>query len=159
FSVWELWGALLYGGRLVVVPYATSRSPRDFYDLLRAEGVTVLNQTPSAFRRLIRAEEAVSSPVSSPAGSQGCKNNASCPGREGKGLALRLVIFGGEALALPTLQPWFDRHGDQRPQLVNMYGITETTVHVTYRPIRQADLDAGCGSVIGGPIPGWTVQL
>jgi amino acid adenylation domain-containing protein len=138
FSVWELWGALLYGGRLVVVPHAVSRSPQDFYHLLRAEGVTVLNQTPSAFRQLIQAEELAG---------------------VAPDLALRLVIFGGEALALPALRPWFERHGDRRPQLVNMYGITETTVHVTYRPITLTDLDRNAGSVIGRPIPDLRVHL
>jgi amino acid adenylation domain-containing protein len=145
FSVWELWGALAYGGRLVVVPYETSRSPRAFYELLRAEHVTVLNQTPSAFRQLIRVEEAEGAELRKQPGAAE--------------LALRWVIFGGEALALPTLRPWFERHGDQRPRLVNMYGITETTVHVTYRPITWADLDAGRGSVIGRAIPGWQVYL
>ncbi|MFS8065776.1 MAG: amino acid adenylation domain-containing protein, partial [Byssovorax sp.] len=116
FSVWEIWGALLHGGRLVVVPFCVSRSPEAFHELLAAEGVTVLNQTPSAFRQLILAE-------------------ASSSARE---LALRLVIFGGEALELQSLRPWFDRHGDARPELVNMYGITETTVHVTYRPLSLA---------------------
>jgi amino acid adenylation domain-containing protein len=138
FSVWELWGALLHGGRLVVVPDAVSRSPRELLGLLRAEGVTVLNQTPSVFRQLIRAEEL--RPTGPP-------------------LALRWVIFGGEALNLEALRPWLDRHGDARPQLVNMYGITETTVHVTLRPIRRADLDGAPGSVIGRPIPGWQVHL
>ncbi len=130
FSVWEIWGALLYGGRLVVVPFLTSRSPDEFYQLLSTEGVTVLNQTPSAFRQLIHAER--SAPLTLP-------------------LALRYIIFGGEALEMASLQPWFELHGDTTPQLVNMYGITETTVHVTWRPIRQADT-AG-GSVIGVPIP------
>jgi len=130
FSVWEIWGALLYGGRLVVVPFLVSRSPDEFYQLLSTEGVTVLNQTPSAFRQLIHAGQ--SAPRTLP-------------------LALRYVIFGGEALDMASLQPWFELHGDTAPQLVNMYGITETTVHVTYRPIRQADT-AG-GSVIGIPIP------
>jgi amino acid adenylation domain-containing protein len=135
FSVWELWGALLYGGRLVVVPHWLTRSPEAFYRLLVAEGVTVLNQTPSAFRQLDRAEAEM-----------------------GVGdLALRWVIFGGEALELQSLRPWFDRHGDRAPQLVNMYGITETTVHVTYRPLRQDDLDRG--SVIGRPIPDLQVYL
>jgi amino acid adenylation domain-containing protein len=138
FSVWELWGALLYGGRLVVVPRETSRSPQAFLDLLVSERVTLLNQTPSAFRQLIRAEESRAAPAD---------------------LALRFVIFGGEALALPALRPWVERHGDERPRLVNMYGITETTVHVTHRRITRADLDGGKGSVIGGPIPGWTVRL
>lgn len=132
FSVWEIWGALLYGGRVVVVPYLTSRSPHNFYRLLVAEGVTVLNQTPSAFRQLIQAEAEV--------------------GQDEK-LALRYVIFGGEALELNTLQPWFDRHGDQKPQLINMYGITETTVHVTYRPIFSSDVAQAPGSVIGQAIP------
>ncbi|MHC5826615.1 MAG: AMP-binding protein, partial [Nostoc sp.] len=72
---------------------------------------------------------------------------------EPKQLALRYVIFGGESLELQSLQPWFDRYGDQKPQLVNMYGITETTVHVTYRPISQADISLNRGSVIGQPIP------
>jgi amino acid adenylation domain-containing protein len=132
FSVWELWGALLYGGRLVVVPYWVSRSPEDFRELLLREQVTVLNQTPSAFRQLIQADAEAGPPAKS---------------------ALRYVIFGGEALELASLKPWIERHGDLQPQLVNMYGITETTVHVTYRPITLDDLDSGSGSVIGVPIP------
>jgi amino acid adenylation domain-containing protein len=132
FSVWEIWGALLYGGRLVVVPYEVSRSPKEFCKLLADEKITVLNQTPSAFYQLIQAEE---------------------HGATEKELALRLVIFGGEALELKYLKPWFKRHGDKKPQLVNMYGITETTVHVTYRPISWKDVESGQGSVIGEPIP------
>jgi amino acid adenylation domain-containing protein len=138
FSVWEIWGALLHGGRLVVVPYWESRSPEDFYRLLREERVTVLNQTPSAFRQLLWAEEAVL-------------------GAAAPDLALRWVIFGGEALEPASLAPWFARHGDESPRLINMYGITETTVHVTYRPVRAADL-AG-GSLIGEPIPDLAVHL
>ena len=130
FSVWEMWGALLYGGRLVIVPYQVSRDPSAFYHLLCAQGVTVLNQTPSAFRQLI----AVSTQVRQPH-------------------ALRTVIFGGEALEFERLRPWFAQHGDTRPQLVNMYGITETTVHVTYQPITAGDLDQAQGrSRIGQPL-------
>src|SRR2546421_10704551 len=132
FSVWELWGALLYGGRLVVVSYWMSRSPESFYNLLCSEQVTVLNQTPSAFRQLIQAEQALEIQ---------------------RNLALRLVIFGGEALEFQSLKPWFHLHGDLSPQLVNMYGITETTVHVTYYPLTAANLSLTSGSVIGGPIP------
>ncbi|WP_037925155.1 AMP-binding protein, partial [Streptomyces violaceorubidus] len=62
------------------------------------------------------------------------------------------VVFGGEALDLGRLTAWYARHGE-RTRLVNMYGITETTVHVTYRPL-DADVVAGSpGSFIGEPIP------
>jgi amino acid adenylation domain-containing protein/non-ribosomal peptide synthase protein (TIGR01720 family) len=135
FSVWEIWGALLYGGRVVVVPFLVSRSPEAFYELLAREKVTVLNQTPSAFRQLIQAEEAVGQ----------------------KELALRYVIFGGEALEMQSLRPWFERHGHERPRLINMYGITETTVHVTYRPLSKDDLNSG--SVIGVPIPDLQIYI
>lgn len=138
FSVWEIWGAFLYGGRLVVVPYEISRSPDQFYQLLVDEQVTILNQTPSAFHQLMLAEER-----------QGASPK----------LALRKVIFGGEALNLPSLRPWFDRHGDDFPQLINMYGITETTVHVTYRPIFYKDLDAVPGSMIGRAIPDLEIHI
>ncbi|HEX7181603.1 MAG TPA: amino acid adenylation domain-containing protein, partial [Thermoanaerobaculia bacterium] len=135
FSVWEIWGALLYGGRLVVVPYWASRSPEAFHKLLRNERVTVLNQTPSAFRQLTAADAALD-PIAD----------------------LRLVIFGGEALDPQSLRPWFERYGDARPLLVNMYGITETTVHVTYRPIAARDLDR-LGSPIGGAIPDLSLRV
>jgi len=138
FSVWELWGALGFGGRLVVVPYAISRSPEEFVAQLRSAHVTVLNQTPSAFRQLIAAEQAES---------------------EAGRLDLRLVIFGGEALELQSLAPWYARHDDQQPQLVNMYGITETTVHVTYRALTQLDLGKWAGSVIGTAIPDLSVYV
>ncbi|MEH2284995.1 MAG: amino acid adenylation domain-containing protein [Nostoc sp.] len=130
FSVWELWGALLHGGQLVIVPYWTSRSPKDFFQLLQNHRVTVLNQTPSAFKQLIQVATS-----------------------EIQNLPLRYVIFGGEAIELPSLQPWFEFYGDEKPRLINMYGITETTVHVTYRPITQADVNANQGSVIGQSIP------
>jgi amino acid adenylation domain-containing protein len=136
FSVWEIWGALLYGGRLVVVPYLTSRSPQTFLELLARERVTVLNQTPSAFRQLIQAAH---------------------PGAEAPELALRYIILGGEALELRQLRPWFEAHGDERPRVVNMYGITETTVHVTCRPLSAKDLSAG--SVIGAPIPDLQIYI
>ena len=127
FSVWELWGALLYGGRLVVVPYWTARLSEAFYDLLERERVTVLNQTPTAFVSLMQVDEA---------------RNAN--------LALRYVIFGGEALDPSVLTEWMARRGDERPRLINMYGITETTVHVTYRRLCRADLKAT--SLIGFPL-------
>ncbi len=141
FSVWEIYGAILFGGRLVIVSHEVSRSPEAFHKLLRDERVTVLNQTPSAFRQLIRADETLDGASTGP-------------------LGLRWVIFGGEALELQSLRPWFDRHGDRSPRLVNMYGITETTVHVTYREIDRSDLDQGqAAGPIGRAIPGWQVYL
>lgn len=141
FSVWEIWGPLLTGGRMVIVPFAVSRSPEEFYDLLAAEQVTVLNQTPTAFTQLIYAEER--------AAAQGIA----------RPLALRTVIFGGEALNLRALAPWVRRHGDARPELINMYGITETTVHVTYRRVREQDIAHETDSLIGVPIPDLTLHL
>lgn len=129
FSVWEIWGALLNGGQLVIVPYWTSRSPEAFYQLVYERKVTIVNQTPSAFRQFMPVEAT-----------------------QNKRLSLRLVIFGGEALDVQGLRPWFERHGDQVPQLVNMYGITETTVHVTWRLLTRADLEQTPGSMIGKPL-------
>ncbi|MFG2145017.1 non-ribosomal peptide synthase/polyketide synthase [Streptomyces sp. NPDC048696] len=127
FSVWELWGALLYGGRLVVVPHTVSRSPEAFRALLAEQRATVLNQTPSAFYQLIQADQRH-------------------PDSE---LALRYVIFGGEALAPGRLGEWYDRHPDDRPTLVNMYGITETTVHVTQQAFTRESAASDNGSTVG----------
>ncbi|MFF2026890.1 amino acid adenylation domain-containing protein, partial [Streptomyces sp. NPDC058171] len=135
FSVWELWGALLHGGRLVVVPFLVSRSPADFLSLLARERVTVLNQTPSAFHQLMQAD-------------------AESP-RTGDALTLRWVVFGGEALEPGRLAGWYARHPEDAggPRLVNMYGITETTVHVTHRTLDAELATPGTGGVVGGPIP------
>jgi amino acid adenylation domain-containing protein len=135
FSVWEIWGALLHGGRLVVVPSAVARSPRDLHRLLADERVTVLNQTPSAFQALLEADR-----------------------EEPRPLALRWVIFGGEALDPRTLAPWFERHGDEHPRLVNMYGITETTVHVTWRPLGRREASSS-RSWIGRPLSDLSLHL
>jgi amino acid adenylation domain-containing protein/FkbM family methyltransferase len=129
FSVWELWGALLHGGRLVICPLWTTRSPQALAALLVEERVTVLNATPSLF---VTVQEELT--------------------RVTEDLALRLVIFGGEALQPAALRPWFERFGASGPLLVNMYGITETTVHVTYRPLSAADCEQDV-SPVGRPIP------
>ncbi len=138
FSVWEIWGALSYGGSLVIVSAETARTPELFYTLLISQGVTVLNQTPSAFQQLQLVDEE--------------RHTADT-------LALRYVIFGGEALNLAALKSWISRHGDSSPQLINMYGITETTVHVTYRPISRDDVDHPKGSLIGRAIPDLKLYL
>ncbi|GFJ77861.1 hypothetical protein Phou_020410 [Phytohabitans houttuyneae] len=130
FSVWELWGALAHGARVVVVSHAVSRSPQEFVELLVRERVTVLSQTPSALYQLLAVD-------------------AFGPG------SLRLMVFGGEALDPVRLAGWWERAGSGGPRLVNMYGITETTVHTTAWDVTPADR----GSVVGRGIPGWSVFL
>ncbi|MEU0622945.1 amino acid adenylation domain-containing protein [Streptomyces rubiginosohelvolus] len=135
FSVWEIWGALLTGGRLVVVDHWTTRSPEDFHALLVRERVSVLSQTPSAFTQLAAADRAAQEAV-----------------------AARLVVLGGEPLDARPLLDWFDRHPEDRCRLVNMYGITETTVHVTAATLTRREALAGSRSV-GRPLPGWSVRV
>ncbi|MFD8727973.1 amino acid adenylation domain-containing protein [Streptomyces sp. NPDC059611] len=137
FSVWELWGALLYGGKVVVVPHLTSRDPQAFLRLLADERVTVLNQTPSAFYQLAAADR-------------------EAPGHN---LALRYVVFGGEALELGRLADWYTRHPENAPTLVNMYGITETTVHVSYLALDRATAASAVSSTIGVNIPDLRVYV
>ncbi|UTR13170.1 amino acid adenylation domain-containing protein [Salipaludibacillus sp. LMS25] len=133
FSVWEIWGALLHGGKLVIVPYEVSRAPDQFLQLLAEEKVTVLNQTPSAFYQLNYADE----------------QDKTSSDR----LHLRYVVFGGEALDLRRLQSWYERHDEDEPKLINMYGITETTVHVSYVALTEQMILEDRGSVIGESIP------
>ena len=137
FSVWEIWGALLHGSKLVIVPYWLSRSPEAFHELLDQQHVTVLNQTPSAFSQLIAVDAD--------------KAANSLPD-------LRYVIFGGEALDFSALRQWAARHPLDNTALVNMYGITETTVHVTQHFIRENDLQRG-RSIIGRPLADLHVYL
>ncbi|MCX5403585.1 amino acid adenylation domain-containing protein [Streptomyces sp. NBC_00335] len=135
FSVWEIWGCLLSGGRLVVVPYDVSRDAEAFHGLLRTEGVTVLNQTPSAFAQLLNTEAF-----------------------QGGGLAVRLLVFGGEALDRGMLLPWLDRYPADVCRPVNMYGITETTVFCTWHTVDLAEARRGSRS-IGRPLPGWDMYV
>ena len=129
FSVWEVWGALLYGGCVVVVPRQAAKDPAAFRQLLAEERVTMLSQTPTAFAQLI-AEDA----------------------RWDNKLPVTRVMFSGEALHFCDLKPWMAKYGDAVPELINMYGITETTVHASYRRVLTADLDRRT-SLIGHPLP------
>lgn len=122
FSVWEVFGALTTGACLVLVGHEASRSPEAFAILLKRHAVTVLNQVPSAFRTLVQSGSMVAS-------------RDQC--------ALRLVIFGGEPIEFESLRTWAATFGVDRPRLINMYGITETTVHVTWHAITAADIELG----------------
>lgn len=136
FSVWELYGALLHGGRVVLVPFEVTRTPEAFYALLSTENVTVLNQTPSAFRLLLGVEA----------------GGVTLP------LSLRTLIFGGEALSAPMLAPWFATHGEATPRVFNMYGITETTVHVTCHRVTIDDTSTS-DTPMGQPLGDLTLYL
>ena len=137
-SVWEMWGALAMGGRLVIVPDSISRSANDFLRLLADEKVTVLNLAPSAFNRLITAVEREIKPELA---------------------SLRLVMLAGESFDLQELRPWFDRYGHEKPRIVRMYGFSETTVHATYRSIQASDLANPVTGAIGRPIHDLQIYL
>ncbi|WNZ08508.1 non-ribosomal peptide synthetase [Streptomyces sp. 11x1] len=138
FSVWELWACLTTGGRAVVVPRDVARSSEALWALLADEGVTVLNQTPSMFGELVATAAA---------------EDASALPR------LRWVVFGGEALEPKHLMTWFERYGSPGTRLVNMYGITETTVHVTFQEVRPEHATTGSRVPAGRPLPGYRVLL
>lgn len=128
FSVWELYASLLYGSKLILVPEMTAKDPNKFLQLLRDEKVTVLNQTPTYFYNLLDRELL------------NTNNN----------LKVRYIIFGGEALKPNLVKPWKDKYPFTK--IINMYGITETTVHVTFKELSDLDL-LSSNSNIGKPIP------
>lgn len=134
FSVWEMYGALLFGGKLVIIPKKVSADTSAFLTVLKEEAVTVLNQTPGAFYNLIEEEMRHT-------------DNA---------LQLRYIIFGGEALTTGKLEPWHNKY--PQTKLVNMYGITETTVHVTYKEIGLPEIRRNISNV-GKPIPTLSVYI
>lgn len=136
FSVWELWGALLTGATAVCVPRHTARIAEDFVDFLAVARITVLNQVPSAFRALSLTYAAHS-----------------------VDLSLRYVIFGGESIDLGAIREFMTVVSGCRPVAVNMYGITETTVHATIKMLTDADLAGSVVSPIGSALPHLTIEL
>lgn len=135
FSVWEMFGPLLTGGRAVIVPRSVARAPEDFLALLEREHVTVASLTPSAFYLLTDARR-----------------------RASVRLALRYIVFGGEELRFDEVSRWYDAFGDDIC-LVNMYGITETTVHVTFRPLDPELVRGHSGSMIGRPLSSLALRV
>lgn len=134
FSVWEIYGALLYGGKIIMVPKKVIVNPSDFLKLLKKEKVTVLSQTPAAFYNLI--EEDLKS--------------------DDRDLSIRYVTFGGEELKPAMLEKWHKKYPETK--LINMYGITETTVHVTYKEIGNREIEEKISN-IGLPIPTLTTYI
>ncbi|HET8662565.1 MAG TPA: amino acid adenylation domain-containing protein, partial [Micromonosporaceae bacterium] len=124
-SVWELWGALVHGARLVVVPFEVARSPVDLAELVAREGVTVLSQTPSAAYQLLGVEQFTAG-------------------------VLRMMAFCGEALDPVRLEGWWSRPGADRVSLMNIYGITETTVYSTRWQVSAGEVDSVVGRGLAG---------
>ncbi|HEY1571946.1 MAG TPA: amino acid adenylation domain-containing protein [Pseudonocardiaceae bacterium] len=135
FSVWEMWGPLLHGGRLVCVPEPLMYDPAGFARLLISERITVMNVVPSVFRHLIAVAAA-----------------------RWSGHHLRYVVFGGEPIDVTAVRRWLAMTSQPHPAIVNMFGITETTVHVTYRRVVDADLDSA-DSFIGVPLRHLAIDL
>jgi len=133
-SVWEMFGALLYGAKLVIVPLEITKSPKEFLKLMAREKATVLTQTPTAFSNLLKVEQQL-------------------PEIE---LRLRYVVFGGEALKPTTLKAFQEKYMDVK--MINMYGITETTVHVTYKELTLEDMSSKVSNV-GIGIPALTTYV
>ncbi|WP_046006381.1 non-ribosomal peptide synthetase [Pseudoalteromonas rubra] len=136
FSVWEIWGALLFGGKMVLINEQQLRSPFDFYKIIADKNVTILSQTPSAFLSFDNTDA-----------------------KQSSSLSLRRVVFGGEALTPSNLKSWFARHSDQHPKMINMYGTTETTVHATYKEISKYHATSSSESIIGKPLGDLDIQI
>ncbi len=136
FSVWEIWGAFSFGGALVVLPHWAARTPEQYLAVIEDQGITVLNQTPTAFVALTEAA---------------LRGTHTLP-------ALRYIVFGGEKLTSAMLLPWARRYGLDQPRLVNGYGITETTVFTTFHQVGDDDRDREV-SVIGAPLPGFGFRV
>lgn len=138
FSVWEIWGALTTGATLLLVPDRMSRLSDEFYGLVCAENVTVLNQTPAALRALLSAQQ-----------------------HSTQSHALRYLILGGEALEPHVIADWQrinHRLGNNHCRLINMYGITEITVHGTFCDVTHFNPKHDTG-LMGAPLPGTDFYL
>jgi tyrocidine synthetase-3 len=138
FSVWEIFGSLLTGGTLVIPEREVAKNIVKFVEFVEKHEVTILNQTPQSFYSF---SDIVS---------------------ENKMLSLKIrkVIFGGDKLDFSKLKDWIDLYPLTNTQLINMYGITEITVHGTYYEITESDIyDENCGSVIGNPLENYDMKI
>ncbi|WP_325176286.1 amino acid adenylation domain-containing protein, partial [Burkholderia gladioli] len=134
-SVWETWGALCGGARLVIASHQVAGTPEALHRLICRHGVTVLGQSPGAFAALAAA-----------AGQSPLRDR------------LRYVFLGRDALDAAVLPRWHAEHDEALPRLINMYGAAETTVHATHHALEPRDARRG-GNPIGRPIAGRKLYL
>lgn len=137
FSVWEIWGALLYGGKLEIVPFAVSKNTPRFRRFLIEKEITVLNQTTGAFHSLIKIDQTKDTPIDS----------------------LRCLIFGGEKTDMTLLESWINRYSGSAMNLFTVYGTTETTIFSTVKYLDKKNLAKKDLCPIGTPIPGQELIL
>ncbi|MDR3179397.1 MAG: amino acid adenylation domain-containing protein [Holosporaceae bacterium] len=130
FSVWEMFGALLFGGKLIIPTREEILSPQKFYEFIEKNQVSVLNQTPSALRSVLK------------------EWNRKLP-------SLRYIVSGGEALEPSVIKEWSASPNFNCTKLINMYGITETTVHNTYYEVIGSEKN----SAIGVPLKDLDIYL
>lgn len=133
FSVWEIFGSLLTGGMLYIPQRKMVKNLELIAEVIKRENVTILNQTPSSFYILQKLLDELNFKLS-----------------------IRSVIFGGEKLNFGKIKTWHEKY--PLCQLVNMYGITEATVHTTFHCVKDEDFEKS-ESIIGIPIPGWEISL
>ncbi|HET8707036.1 MAG TPA: AMP-binding protein, partial [Pseudomonadales bacterium] len=133
FSVWEVWGALAHGGRLVLVSHDVARSSEAFHQLLLKESVTILNHTPSEFRYLLAPyiESREKPPV-------------------------RYLFLGAESVDMQNLSSWIIANGLDWRQVVNLYGPTEATICSIFHRLTGEETAA---IPIGKPVPDTDVLI
>jgi non-ribosomal peptide synthetase component F len=138
-SPFEVWGALLNGGRLVVAPLGAAGSPDELLDLLVAHRTTVLCPPPSTFRTLADAAAAGDPRIAD--------------------LSLRAVVLRGQGLAADPLRSWLDRRGPGRTALAGRYGPSEVGGYATHQRLTRRALGPAAAGRIGRPLSGVRIQL
>lgn|GEM_PF-2377912 len=134
FSIWEIFGALLNGATLVIPSEKEIQSSASLRKVIDSNKVTILNITPSAFGLLLQEESRQKSRMQ----------------------YLRYIIFGGEAIQKKDILHWNKIYTKSRVALINMYGITEVTIHATFSKINPISL---LNDSIGRPLPGKTIYV
>ena len=132
-SVWEIWGALGFGGTAVVIREESARNAYQVAAALQRHGITILSQVPTAFHALATAVRRRPVDLSS----------------------VRLVVLGGERARSHDVLAWTASGVAPACRVANMYGISEGTVHSTVADVTDASIldDGSGGTLIGVPLP------